>query len=161
MSYSEQLKDPRWQKKRLEIMERDSFACALCMDEKSTLHVHYKKYEKGRAPWEYEAKYLITLCESCHEKQHNETPNNSKEIKKLKMEVSILFDKLIAQDKAYQTLWVSTQHYHDRLIESLFFGRFDMETLRVGMETLDSEDREAFLIERDLADKYFYSTYER
>lgn len=78
MNYSELLKDPRWQKKRLEIMQRDGFACALCMDEKSTLHVHHKKYINGRAPWEYEDKFLITLCDSCHEKQHGknkaETP---------------------------------------------------------------------------------------
>ena len=69
-NYSELLKDPRWQKKRLEIMQRDNFACALCLDTKSTLHVHHKKYIKGNMPWAYEDKYLITLCDKCHQKQH-------------------------------------------------------------------------------------------
>ena len=32
MGYSEKLKDPRWQKKRLEILERDNFRCQYCGD---------------------------------------------------------------------------------------------------------------------------------
>lgn len=79
MNYTELLKDPRWQKKRLEIMQRDGFACALCMDETSTLHVHHKKYKSGCAPWEYEDKYLITLCDSCHGKQHGGSAPRSTE----------------------------------------------------------------------------------
>lgn len=40
-AYSEKLKNPRWQKKRLEIFERDGWKCRACQDEKSTLHVHH------------------------------------------------------------------------------------------------------------------------
>lgn len=65
--YSEKLKDPRWQKKRLEIMQRDSFTCQQCYDKKSTLCVHRKHYLKGKELWEYPNRLLITLCESCHE----------------------------------------------------------------------------------------------
>jgi 5-methylcytosine-specific restriction endonuclease McrA len=68
MKYSEKLKDPRWQKKRLEIFERDNFACQLCGDSESTLVVHHFKYEGE--PWEIDNKYLITYCESCHESEH-------------------------------------------------------------------------------------------
>lgn len=32
MTYSQKLRDPRWQKKRLEILERDSFTCQHCHD---------------------------------------------------------------------------------------------------------------------------------
>jgi len=66
MNYSEKLKDPRWQKKRLEILERDNFTCKLCGDTKTTLHVHHKKYFKDKDPWDINNKYLITLCEHCH-----------------------------------------------------------------------------------------------
>lgn len=69
-SYSEQLKDPRWQKKRLEIMSRDNFRCFLCEDSSSTLHVHHKKYIKGKQPWDYVDDNYITLCEKCHELGH-------------------------------------------------------------------------------------------
>lgn len=65
-SYRQQLSDPRWQKKRLEILNRDGFACALCDDKKSTLHVHHGYYEAGKLAWDYEPETLITLCENCH-----------------------------------------------------------------------------------------------
>ncbi len=65
-SYSELLRDPRWQKKRLYVMERDGFACRNCKDGKSTLNVHHCYYEKGRKPWDYPDVSLLTLCEDCH-----------------------------------------------------------------------------------------------
>jgi len=69
-TYSEKLKDPRWQRKRLEIMERDGFACKDCGDDKSMLSVHHCLYIKNREPWDYEDNELRTLCESCHEQRH-------------------------------------------------------------------------------------------
>jgi hypothetical protein len=63
--YSEKLRDPRWQRKRLEIMQRDNFACTLCSDSKSTLNVHHWEY-KGE-PWDVENDNLSTVCVSCHE----------------------------------------------------------------------------------------------
>ena len=65
--YSKLLKDPRWQKKRLEILQRDEFACQNCFDTETTLHVHHRYYKKGNLPWDYPEKSLVTLCEICHE----------------------------------------------------------------------------------------------
>lgn len=65
MKYSEKLKDPRWQKKRLEILQRDNFTCQLCEDKTTTLHIHHKKYTGE--PWEAPEEDLVTLCEHCHE----------------------------------------------------------------------------------------------
>lgn len=69
-SYLDKLKDPRWQKKRLEILKRDNFKCRSCDDGEKTLHVHHLRYIKGLDPWEAEEDDLITLCESCHEALH-------------------------------------------------------------------------------------------
>lgn len=63
--YKELLKDPRWQKRRLEIFQRDEFSCQLCGDNKSTLHVHHKTYRQVNV-WEYDDDELITYCELCH-----------------------------------------------------------------------------------------------
>ena len=71
-TYSELLKDPRWQKKRLQIMERDGFACKLCGNEEKTLHVHHLAYTKK--PWDADDKELVTLCESCHTLIHSYEP---------------------------------------------------------------------------------------
>lgn len=65
-NYIELLKDPRWQKKRLEIFERDKWECQCCFKGDRTLHVHHKEYNYGILPWEYDAELLITLCEFCH-----------------------------------------------------------------------------------------------
>ena len=64
-SYSELLRDPLWQKKRLKILERDNFTCQNCSDTKNELHIHHFKYY-GK-PWEAEDNDLITYCKECHE----------------------------------------------------------------------------------------------
>lgn len=64
--YHERLRDPRWQRKRLEIMDRDRFACQFCLAKDKTLNVHHGFYAKGRDPWDYPDESLLTLCEECH-----------------------------------------------------------------------------------------------
>ena len=71
-TYSDKLKDPRWQKMRLFVLERDNWTCQRCFDDKNTLHVHHIRYEKGKEPWDIDHDYLITLCKDCHE---HETEN--------------------------------------------------------------------------------------
>ncbi len=66
MTYVDKLKDPRWQKKRLEIFERDNFICSFCGENKKTLHVHHLKYIPESNPWESKNEDLETLCEDCH-----------------------------------------------------------------------------------------------
>lgn len=66
VTYAEKLKDPRWQKKRLQIFNRDNWQCKKCGDETTTLHVHHLEYKKDKDPWLYATSKLITLCEDCH-----------------------------------------------------------------------------------------------
>jgi hypothetical protein len=68
-SYSSKLKDPRWQKKRLQILQRDEFKCKSCGNDESTLHVHHMVYMVDN-PWESADIDLVTLCENCHETYH-------------------------------------------------------------------------------------------
>jgi len=67
MKYADQLKDPRWQKKRLEILEAASFTCGECGDTRSQLHVHHSFYRKGLMAWQYPDPAYHCLCETCHE----------------------------------------------------------------------------------------------
>jgi len=64
--YYEKLKDPRWQKKRLEVFQRDDFCCQLCFSDENTLTVHHRYYDKDLEPWEYPLEALVTLCQDCH-----------------------------------------------------------------------------------------------
>jgi 5-methylcytosine-specific restriction endonuclease McrA len=65
-SYSELLRDPRWQKRRLEILSKTEFTCLSCGDNETELHVHHLLYEKGKAPWDYPDYLLLPLCSACH-----------------------------------------------------------------------------------------------
>ena len=73
-TYSEKLRDPRWQKQRLQILERDGWACRICLDTETTLHVHHRIYVKGVEPWGYHEDWLVTLCEDCHQGETEDRP---------------------------------------------------------------------------------------
>jgi len=70
MNYSDKLKSPKWQKKRLEILDIHKFKCDECKSEEKTLHVHHRFYLKGREPWQYDNDVFQVLCEDCHTKEH-------------------------------------------------------------------------------------------
>jgi hypothetical protein len=63
-TYAKLLRHPKWQKRRLEIMERDGFRCFACGDDKNTLTVHHKRY--NGLPWNSWDDDLQTLCQPCH-----------------------------------------------------------------------------------------------
>jgi hypothetical protein len=69
-TYWEKLRDPRWQRKRLEIMNRAGFKCEECGNDKETLNVHHLIYHKSFDPWDYSSSELKCLCERCHEVWH-------------------------------------------------------------------------------------------
>lgn len=71
-NYSELLKDPRWQKKRLEIFQRDDWKCINCKCADKELHVHHVYYDGKLLPWEYPDRAYLTLCSSCHEEEHSD-----------------------------------------------------------------------------------------
>lgn len=81
-TYTEKLKDPRWQKKRLEILNRDNWRCCVtgCFETEKTLHVHHLDYISGKEPWDYPDEYFMTVCENCHEEISNERPVFEKQI---------------------------------------------------------------------------------
>ncbi len=96
MTYAEKLKDPRWQKKRLKILERDNFTCQGCGNTKKTLHVHHMKYDKE--PWLIDDESLTTLCDSCHEIFHHSVNliKNKLEDKKSTVGMLISLESLIS-----------------------------------------------------------------
>jgi len=68
MTYGDKLKDERWIKKRLSILEKDGFKCKNCLS-RLNLQVHHKAYLSGADPWQYPDYFLITLCEVCHSEE--------------------------------------------------------------------------------------------
>lgn len=70
MNYSDKLKDPRWQKKRLEVLNHFGWKCKICDNKEKTLNVHHEYYEKGKEPWDYRLIDFMVLCQDCHELLH-------------------------------------------------------------------------------------------
>lgn len=92
-NYSELLKHPKWQKKRLEILSRDKFMCQSCCDNESELHVHHKSYKYGVDIWDYDNDNLITFCVNCH-----------KEVTALKKEIKESIDLYFVHDEPLSIL---------------------------------------------------------
>lgn len=67
-TWKDQLQDRRWQKRRLQILERDEWCCVRCADADPTsrLDVHHKVYRWGCPPWEYSDDELDSRCAHCH-----------------------------------------------------------------------------------------------
>lgn len=60
-------KHPKWQKKRLEVMQAAGHRCERCGDDEHELQIHHGFYARNRKPWEYPNETLFCLCKECHE----------------------------------------------------------------------------------------------
>lgn len=69
-TYQEKLRDPRWQRKRLEKMDDENWSCELCGDGTTELHVHHLFYDQEREPWQYALDQLRCICSDCHTLSH-------------------------------------------------------------------------------------------
>ena len=69
-TYAEKLKDQRWQKRRLYLLEAANWTCqGPCQNQKSNpnLSVHHRLYLRNTDPWDYEDWAYQVLCDECHE----------------------------------------------------------------------------------------------
>jgi|SRR5699024_5394205 len=75
-----------WRETRHKVMERDNFECQRCKKE-GKFHVgecvHHKVHLKDNPLLGLDKSNLITLCNSCHDKEHPEKLNNNERIEKI------------------------------------------------------------------------------
>lgn len=70
--YDRMLLTPQWQKVREKVLQRDKHQCCLCGSD-FNLQVHHTYYkDELTPPWAYPRSSLVTLCENCHLKVHND-----------------------------------------------------------------------------------------
>ena len=67
MTYSDRLKDPRWQRRRLEAMQAANFSCEDCGRRDQELQIHHTAYIRDANPWEYGAEHIMCVCSVCHQ----------------------------------------------------------------------------------------------
>ena len=119
-NYAEQVKDPRWQRKKNSILERDGYMCRNCGNDKNTLHVHHQYYEFGKNIWDYPDESLITLCEDCHK----EITQLDKQIKEglRKVEASYSKETILGAILALQDTHDTGINYRDRKYPEMSFS---------------------------------------
>jgi 5-methylcytosine-specific restriction endonuclease McrA len=62
------LKSEAWKRKRYVVLKRDNWRCVYCGGRATQVHhKRYTKYNIGKEPIEW----LVSICKSCHDKQHN------------------------------------------------------------------------------------------
>lgn len=125
----ERLRDPRWQKKRLEIMERDGWVCRDCKCGTDTLNVHHCYYERSIAPWDYPDESLLTLCESCHERRHDQKSQLDRVLAGLSAQQ---IEAIVGLAKQMHAHHYKTEHpleWPNQVVGSTFFIRLDMHTV--------------------------------
>ena len=93
-TYSEKLRNPKWQQKRLKIFERDNWTCKCCGDKERNQHVHHVDYIPGIDPWDYSDDMLITLCDVCHAKENGRIELEKNLATTLKMKGFLISDLL-------------------------------------------------------------------
>jgi hypothetical protein len=124
ISYLEKLKDPRWQKKRLDIFCRDEWMCQVCKDSESMLVVHHKLYADGD-PWDIDNNSLITLCQECHKFEHIAFPRFSNNLISAIKSKGFLADQVEILSKAFLNLNII---YAPEFTASLLYFAFSDKT---------------------------------
>lgn len=66
--YARLLRDPKWQRRRTQILTRDDFTCTRCGAPASD--VHHLRYLRGKPPWSSPDNHLTSLCRPCHRSEH-------------------------------------------------------------------------------------------
>jgi hypothetical protein len=115
MAYSDLLKDPKWQKKRLHILKRDKWTCKCCGSKDKTLHVHHFTYQTGKKPWEYPDDNFITLCYSCHEDEESFIRDQNASFVAISRRAKYPIGSMYRASYIFAALWLSNKKEYSKL----------------------------------------------
>lgn len=130
MNYKDQLKSPKWQKKRLEIFNRDEFKCKSCHRTDIELNAHHKLYINGLNAWEYKDNIYVTLCCNCHTQLH--LSNSHLNHKFFKFSERCINDYSICTDKYIcELLNESLKCRYNTFFDFLFHNDYEKEDIYI------------------------------
>jgi len=99
MDYNEQLRDRRWQDRKVRILARDKNTCQNknCAHREDTsvlMEVHHLDYIGDKMAWEYPDDLLITLCSKCHKSEQHRPKEEKYLLNTLRMKGFLVSDLL-------------------------------------------------------------------
>jgi len=122
-TYADKLKHPLWQKKRLEILQRDNWICQSCMDTSTTLNVHHKIYLPDKDIWDYPDYLLITLCDECHLKETQDRVRLENDLLSI-LRQKYLYDDLYLLAQSFIHLDLNKPHdFSERIVKWIFSNK--------------------------------------
>ncbi len=154
-TYAEKLRDPRWQKRRLERLQASGWKCSECEAREEELHVHHRYYVSGREPWEYPDYALRVLCHDCHQIRHEEIPMAMREWE-------ILLEEICGKDgDAFDVEWLAYQIHETRgfgytkrgIYQTFLLALQDGEMLKRGHKIVEDRDAALLLAQQSSAGK--------
>ena len=112
MTYSDQLKDPRWFAFKEKVYKHyENCGCHGCgdYDREGTHEIHHVRYISGRMAWEYDIKDVIPLCRGCHQGFHD----NKKRLEEILSNHRLLYttDFKVILDKLERCIDSETNKY--------------------------------------------------
>jgi hypothetical protein len=125
--YQQKLLDPRWQRKRLGILQRDEWRCQACWDDETTLHVHHHYYGRACEPWEYPDEALVTLCATCHQLETENRQEIEQGLLRILREIGIAYHAI--DDLAYSFGRWGRGNCHDLRISAIAWALRDEEMM--------------------------------
>ena len=138
--YIKKLRDPRWQKMRLEIFERDGWQCTACSDDKSMLCVHHLECLPGRDPWDVPPSSLVTLCESCHNEETEQRPQEEANLLRLLRKNGFMASAIGEIVNGLEHSNITEQPYFIALMISWIFCRSDLQKELINKHICPSGD---------------------
>jgi len=143
-TFLEAYRDPKWQKKRLEVLELAGWECSDCGSNEDTLHVHHTYYEKDKKPWKYPIESLHCLCEDCHKKAQDINTLLKRQLGKIGLQdpIQLLYYAMALEAQEYPMVIIDVFDYEfalgvgnrcgltaEEVIGALVEGRIDGWTL--------------------------------
>ena len=113
--YAKKLQDPRWQRKRLEVMQAAGWTCVICGDKDEELNVHHPAYSAYHEPWDYTN--LQCLCRTCHTIQHLPKEKMILHAKQIVTEHVVITHRqeFLKDQKEWQKLYLDRQDFEAAL----------------------------------------------
>jgi 5-methylcytosine-specific restriction endonuclease McrA len=104
--------DPRWRKKRAEILERDNWRCQADGNHAGDLNVHHRNYTTAE-PWLELNKNLITLGDKHHQGEHDQLGASARAVATALMQRNWMVKHRRLLAKCIETGDVSPEEIHE------------------------------------------------